>query len=392
VADNKLAKVAPTVTSLARPETKYLLAARTVIQRTPAIQEIFQKARDEHWDIDQLALQLEEPLQQQLECSGAEVVEVSRYLADEYAQMGDTILVISRETGKAIGKIDDDDVWLPEPVPREGGGLAQPLARLNPQLEAFLVSWHFERGREQKVTTELAERVVQTELQKAEGDQRFLPVSKKGRSFIVAQVRERLPQLLSETKSGTVGEFLRYFDILEEDPPTGTLFEPLLRCVAISHSRTGIQDLKAMNLRYNRVGALCGRISGEWGRHIAQTLSLAAQDHFKPAPQPYHTLEGSAFEGINLWVMDPDTAEAMGRDVLPPGSRVLPVAGAPTLGIKGKIGAIVIKPNSYQCQGRELFDRWEVAALFEYTLWVDWASVVSYDLTEVPISGFSILG
>jgi hypothetical protein len=96
-------------------------------------------------------------------------------------------------------------------------------------------------------------------------------------------------------------------------------------------------------------------------------------------------------QGMSLWVSDPDTLDALVRDVFPGRRQTLAVEHAPTIGLMGKAGALVVKPDSYDVHGREIFGRWEVAAKFEYTLWVDWAAVRSFDLSEVPHFGTALV-
>jgi hypothetical protein len=383
--DNRLVKLAPAVNSLAQPVPELLLLARLVAQQDPDVRSVFIQAKGEKWSAERLAVALEEPLQSRLTTDDPQkVFQVARYLADEYEQMGDTMLLIDRKTGRAIGRITDEDVWTPAPVPREDGTLAQPLPRLKPELEAFLVMWHFEKGREAQLLSDIAPGLHPTDLIKQEGDPRLLPVTRAGRTHLVAQLREELPNLLGRT-SGGVGQFLSHFDIRESDPSLGTSYEPLLRCTAVARSVTGIQDPKAMNLRFNRLGGLCGTVGNSWGREIARTLAVAAKTHFDPMPKDYTHFSTEDMADIKVWSGDSDILNALIRDIFPKRQVTLPVDHTPLVGLCGKAGAIVVRPDSYECQGRELFDRWEVVARFEFTLWVDWAEVRVFDLTGIPV-------
>jgi hypothetical protein len=364
-----------------------------LVQRTPEIQAIFTRARTEGWDAAKLALELGEPFQRELDVNDPQkAFQVAEYLADEYLQMGDTMLLISRHTGKAIGRITDDDVWVPAPVPREDGSMAQPLPRLRPELEAFLVHWHFEKDRERQITDELAPTLHPTDLVKEQGDARLLPVTRAGRTTLVSQLKDKLPSLLTST-GGSLGRFLSHFDIREDDPPKGSPYEPLLRCTAIGRTVTAIQDMKAMNLHFNRLGGLCAHTGNAWAREIARTLAIAAKEHFSPLPQSLSNFEPKDIKAA-VWVGDPDTVDALVklRGLFSyTSSTVVPVEHAPTIAVLGKAGVIVINPASYECQGRELFSRWEVAARLEYTLWVDWAQVRAYEFDDVAVTGTSVV-
>ena len=391
--DNALAKAAPAVLTTAEPDPELLLGARMLVQQDETLQGVFRRAREEKWTAAQVALHIEEPLQGRLNTDDPQkVVQVARYLADEYEQMGDTMLLIDRTTGRAIGKFTDADVYQPVPVPREDGRMAVPLPRLRPELEAGIIMWHFEKGREERILAEIAPTLHPTDLLKEMGDPRLLPLTRAGRSTIVDQLREELPKLLSMA-SGTVGQFLTHFDIRTEDPPQGHPYEPLLSCQAIARNVQGIQDPKAMNLHYNRLHGLRGHVANAWGREIARPLAAAAKKHFTPTPKPYTAINAEDRKGIDIWVGEPDTVDVLARQVFEKKDRqsLLPVENSPTIGVLGKVGAVVVKSESYECQGRELFDRWEVAAKFEYTLWVDWSQVRAFDLTNVPMQGHAVL-
>ncbi len=374
----------PEVTSLAVPVPGLLLTSRRIIEKTPALQDVFKQSKAEGWSVDQLALAVEEPLQAELAATvnPQDIVQVARYLADEYQQIGDTLLLISRDTGKAIGRISEEQLWTPASVPREDGKMVQPLPRLKPELEAKLVLWHHERGREDNLLADIAPRLHPTDLLKAEGDPRLLPVTREGRKTIVEALRERLGDLLRQG-TGSVGYFLSLFDIREEEGTyRGQVLPP---ATAITSIRTGIQDPKAMNLRFNRLGNLAGRVANGWGRELGWALAVAAKDHYQPAPKPYTALTADETRGTSMWVCDPNTADALARRVFAERRQIiLPVDNAPTLAVRGRIGTLVIKPGSYECKSRELFDRWEVGAKFEYTLWVDWDAVRSFALEGVP--------
>ena len=382
---NALTKVAPEVITLARPIARLLLAARQVAQRKPELQEVFRLSKEEGWPAETLALHLEEPLQGLLETDDPqEVVQVARYLADEYQQMGDTMLLISRETGKAIGRISEEDIWQPDPVPRDGT-MAVPMPRLRPELEAFLIKWHFDKGYEEKLVQDIVPRLHQTDLLKEEGDPRLLPVTRAGRATLVDQVRANLPRILiraTRSSSGSVGQFLRHFDVVTEDP-IGSPYEPLLRCTAIARTRTGIQDALAMNLKFDRLEHLYGAVGNSWVREIARTLAISAKKYLAPPPREYTTLTDEDAEGVFVWVGAPDFLHPL-REAFRRPLTVLPVDHAPLTALRGKVGAIVINEQAYECKGRELSDRWEVGAKLEYTLWVDWSEIRSFDLTDAP--------
>src|SRR5262249_48618351 len=105
----------PPVTTLAKPKADQLVASRFIVQRSARAAAAFLENKDRGAEaITEAIIPL---LQEELEGSPAEVAEVARFLADEYVQIGDAVLVIDRETGRAIARITDEDMWQPPDVP-----------------------------------------------------------------------------------------------------------------------------------------------------------------------------------------------------------------------------------------------------------------------------------
>lgn len=383
--DDKLARLEPQVRTLARPDAGPLLSSRHNIQRSPEAQDLFKRARAESWTAEQLAEQLQPVLQERVEGTNEQIAASARYLADEYLQIGDAVLLISTQTGKAIARVTDEDIWQPEPVPREGGGrMARPLPRLRPELEGFLVEWVFNTSKEEALTASLSRRVTQTDLLRQEGDQRLLPVTKGGRKHIVTRVEEALPTLLGECQ-GLTKEFLSHFELRSEDPPG---LEPLLRCVAIARTLTPITDPTTFNLRHDHFTALSSRIPSQWVREFARSLAVAAHQRASAEPISYRNVALADLSSAQFWVAEPDTVQALYTKN--PSSAAFPVEGAPTTGLNDKVGAIVIDPASYACRSREFHSRWEIVAKVEYVLWVDWTKIRTLNLDGVPTSGLSV--
>lgn len=380
----------PEVQSLATPVPGLLLTARRLIEVTPALQAVFKQSRAEAWDAGRLALAVEEPLQGAMEATvnPQEIVQIARYLADEYQQVGDTLLVISRDTGKAVGRVADEHLWVPPPVPRDDGKMVQPLPRLKPQLEASLMLWHHDREREHQIIAEIAPTLHPTELLRTEGDPRLRPLTRRGRLDLVESLRERLPDLLRQA-SGSAGQFLTHFEILEEGGDAEAMAhrgQPLQPATAMTRFSTGIQDPKAMNLKFNVLGNLAGRVANGWARELAWALAVAAKHtHTGIPPRPYTSLTTEE-KSWDMWVCEPNTADALARRVFERRSSILPVDNLPvTMALRGRVGTIVVKPNSYECRSREVSSRWDVGAKFEYVMWVDWCAVRSFEFEGVPV-------
>ncbi len=375
---DKLAKLEPVVSTLARPSPGPLIAARNNVQRRPELKEVFVRAKQQGWTADRLAKELEPVLENRIDGDAASIAQVALYLADEYLQIGDGILLIDPDTGKALARVTDDDIYEPM-VPRGEGAdahLVKGLPRLNPSLEGLIVEWKFNRTREGEIAAAMAQRIHQTDLLREEGDTRLLPVTRAGRNQIVEAVREALPKCIPSSSF-----IRRHFGINE---PTGDL-QPLLRCVGVAKSLTPIHDLHGLNLRHDQFTAICARTTTQWVRDVSLTIALHAKS-VETTKMDYSEFNPAKYESVGTWVADPNFTEVLGRRSTP----VLYVESAPLTGLLGRVGVIEIDESSYECRAREFHGRWEVVAKFSYTLWVDWTAIRSFDIENVPVSGVSV--
>ena len=378
-----LAKIQVQVNSLAKPVPQALLAARTAIRVSPVLQAVFIKARAEGWSAERLADTLHTELPAFV-LDEANLWDTALYLADEFTQLGDSLLLVSHETGQAIARITENDIYLPAPLPREGTDtLAQPLPRLRPDLEGLLVEWRFTQGREVRLTDALAKRAKQTPLLRQEGDNRLLRVTKKGRQTIVDRLREDLPTLLQDP-SGIMGEVLRFINF-QVVRPEHLIGGPLMTVYA--KILTPVVDPLTFNLHHDPYTALKTQITAQWVRGIATGIASCA---FAQGP----VLDASVFDTFpnGVWIADPNTAIAL------KGKRVLPVEGAPSIllhyyvpdekitthpSLVAPVAYIYIRDSSYQCSSREFLDRWEVGASFEYEVFLDLSKLSVYRLRDV---------
>ena len=362
-------KLEPTVTTLARPATGSLLQARADVQRDPELQALFREAKEQGHSSEWLGDNLAARLAGLWDGNLPEALEAARYLADEYAQLGEGILIVSSETGKVIARLDEKDLYQPAPVPRESGGMAIPLPRIEPGMEALIVSWVFEKGREERIEAILTERAHQTALLREEGDRRLWVATRKGRARLAQSLSEDHPMTLLARSGGTAGAFLKHFDLALEAPSEGQGQTYRLGMTMALR----VHDPLTTNLRYDRLGSMRGVVAQGWvrdlGRQIAEEvrrknfpsrLELSIEDITKPVLQASDT-----------WVADPDVLLALLR--VQAGTPILPVNGAPTLGLKGKVGVIVV-PERFDVQNREVFGRWEVLATLDVRVFVqDWS-------------------
>lgn len=383
----ELARLTSEVRTLAKPHAEPLIGARGVVHRSPTLKAQFQQARVEGWTPEQLAGAITPELERALDCEPEAAVEVAQYLADEFFQMGEAVLVCDRTTGKAIARISDADMYQPPPVRRESGDLVQPLPRLNPNLEGFLVSYIFEQERDRQVHDQILARLPRTAFLTADLDPRVRAVTRAGRVAIAQAVRESLPDVL-EAVGGSARAFLGHFDVVT-DPPEGLTALP--RRTAEANARQNIADPKAMNTRFSWETTIRARTGVGFVREMAAHLVDQARTHaLDRQTVAYPLLTEEHLTGRPLWTANPETARAIQavhgpRTVFP---CLSDVGGA--VGFSGITrGAILIHPGTYEFHTREVHLRWEMRATMEYTLYVNWDQLRFLEVTDIPVEAIA---
>jgi len=371
-----LTVLAPEVRTLAHPGSGVLLAARGVVQRNPEVRQLFVQAKAESWPSAQLAEALQGQLTSVLEGGPEAIQEAALYLADEYLQIGDTLLLISRETGRAIARITDDDIWQPRPVRRESGGLAKPLPRLRPELEAFLYEYVHEQDREARLQADLAVRHHQTDYLQAEGDRRLNIATRQGRRAIEAEIQTKGSKLFDALPS-----VARHFLGLFTDEPQSEL--PLaLSGIAMARVRTHLPDAQAVNYRFDHAASHHLSLAHELVRELGRALSLEAHRQKPPAEISYADVRPHHLGGATVWVCDPAIATVFTRI---PGISVFYIPGIAPVGfLPAPVGTFVMEAESLKVEGREVFDRWDMMGRFSYTVRLDWEKVVTLSVTDLP--------
>jgi hypothetical protein len=313
----------PKIETTANPRPDWLLQARADVRSDKDLQAVFIQAKAEdkspNWLADQVSTRLMARWEGE---SPDQAAEAALFLADEYFQVAEGIHIVSAETGRIIATVSEDDIYQPAMVPREGGGMATPLPRLDPNLEAFITTWTFEEGREKRILATLVERGHRAI---AFDDPRLHPATRGGRSQIVRDVAEMTPEALLQGLGGTSAAFLGHFD-LRTTPPEKAESE---RCEAC-------RDWHATYLRPAAIesGATVGLCYAKQPeRHPADDPACMHFRGFAPEPD----LEGCAGAKDVLRIGDQTTINihhdrrAMLRGVLPQGwvremARLLAVA------------------------------------------------------------------
>lgn len=366
-------QIEPEVRTEATPSAEDLLQARADIQASPALKNLFLEGLTPAELSRRLSVELAKRWPE------GDPQEAAKFLADEYAQIGpEGVFLISTETGRIAAIIREDDIRQPAPVPREGSTeLAQPLPQIRPDLEAAIVTWFHDQGREQKVMEALAARGHQTPLLREMGDPRLLVASRKGRRHIVESLGRQDPQALLEAAGGTSGMFLRLFEF-SEPPPEKTLVR--ISGTLMSKTVMGVQDILTTNLHHNRPATIRAVLVQGWVREIARRLSLKALE-VRGLQGTIDVLTAKSLPGT-FWVASPDLVRGL-RGVDPRIS-ILPVEGAATLLIEGPLGYLKIPP-AFETQNFEAFARWEAHATLSFDLWVDLSKVRAFLVEGVEV-------
>lgn len=375
----------------ADPNPGLLRVTRTIIQRTPELRAIFMNARSEAWGAERLTNELNAGLTPYFDGPVPEEPEnvraVAAYLADEYLQVGDAVLLVSSDTGRAIAKLTDDDFYQPPMVAREDGTMVTPGRRVRPEIEAFVVQWQFDRAYEQKTEAALVSKLPQTALLRAEGDNRLLFATKQGRKVLLAQVSSELPTLLPDFTKGSTRELFRYFEIVKS-PPVSDRYVSLGEFTSEALVTHPLQDKKAKNLRHDVRHALLATIASGWARRLAAFVASSTGDLYRLPTTMTALREGVQPNLDSMWVCSSNAYVAFGAAP----TTLFPVDLPDDLAFEllGPCVQVVIDESSYDIKDRELFDRWEVAATFRATVWVNWRMTVIYNITDAPKTGLSV--
>jgi hypothetical protein len=380
-----LARV-PQVTTLAKPDGRPLLDARFEVQRNAEVRATFEKykGRKDAEAPAQLADEISGQLSERLSCSPESLQEVCRYLADEYLQVGDAVLIISRQTGKAIARITDKDMWQPDAVPRFGGDMVLPAARIRPELQGFLIRWEFEREREEKLVDELALNFPQVPSITRDEDRRLLPTTRRGREVIVQDLKDALPTLLHDALGGSLGRFIRLLDGVREEGR-----EPVVRPEALTSFRgfkayarmtMPLMDHKARNLLFDVLSSHRATIATQWGREIALTIGKLAHANTTPA---IVSLLDFRYSG-GLWLTTPTEAMALRKQHVAH-EFCIPIEDCPTILVRDLAFPIGrLHCGQTQIASREIHDRWEVVATIDYDLDINLPRLHAVQLTDMP--------
>lgn len=371
-------KVNVRVLSRANPDSGLLRRVRERIQQDSNLSNLFV---NRNVDVGELTKQLTENLP-----LDDGIGEAAQYLADEYAQLGDGILMISSETGRAIAKLTEEDFYQPAPVPREDGRMVDRPPTVKPEVESFISMWRFEDQLEQMVRERILSRITQTEGLREDGDPRLLAISRGGRRELAGRIEQAIPTLF-KTPKGIVEDFLQYFPIGTR--PEQDFGYEMVRVHPSSLHRKPIQDPLAINLKYDPLTATTAVIATSWVRCLASAIL---------SNQSLHPLLVSIKDSVRdrrkndrtggLWVAEPNLAVALQKH----GCRTLSVPGPEHLAlyVNEPAGILELPLLEFGVHSREMHGRWTIETVTEATLWLNLAAISAFRIEDVETSGASV--
>lgn len=389
--DTLLSRVDVEVLSKANPAPSILRVARLMIERTPSLRELFAQARSEGWASGKLSDVLFTGLTPFfLEGAGSEEAaslrETCVFLADEYLQIGDSLLLISSDTGRALARLTDKDFYQAQAVPRPDGRMVAPGLRVRPEVESFLVQWQFDRAHEQVSKEELLARVPGAKLLRDSSERSVLFATRAGRQVLLSEVREKLPEVLPAFCHGPTRSFYDCIQVVKTVPNDSSLTR-LGDVKSYSRVTYPLMDKKSKNLRHDMWTGILSSTASGWTREVATHLLKSTKDLLG---EPVEALDLKWLSSEGLYLASPNVAWGMSRmnsvvEVLP-----LRVPDDRLVWLYDSCGYLVLNDGGYNIESREVFDRWEVTATFSATLWVRTSLLRVYNVTGVPETGNSV--
>ena len=372
------------VVSSANPNSNLLKSIRLLIPDSEQVRQVFLDAQadprlDESIKVDRQRLQ--GVLHEIYPHDGIE--EVAEYLADEFEQLGDGILLVSTDTGRAVAKISEDSLYQAAQVPRESGNMIERGWRIKPEVEAFLTYWAFENDREKNTRHQVLARLNQTELQREEGDRRTQILSRVGRRDIAQAVQDSVGEAFRNS-AGKSWSLLDYF------PVGGSMTEPCtpIKIILWSRVRRKIPNLLSTNPRYDPLTATLAAVTSSWTRSIVGTLlqEATSRETGWPARNLDEALEDHGMGG--MWFCEPNLARAL----LDHGCRVFAAPGPSNLALHlfRQSGYLELDDDKIGTNHREVHERWTVESAAEVVLHACWDYIDIVPIMGDFTSGISV--
>ena len=337
----------------AKPDPDHLKLARELVHTDPIFTNVFKRAvaedRSGEWLADNLAVRLS------ARWGGRDFSaawEVARYLADEWEQgRKSPISIVNPETGLTMHQVSLDSVWLPEPVPRESGGLSQPRSRLRPDIESQLTVNIHDRAREANLVR-AARESMPTELLRQEGSRQLDILTIHGRKSIVDHLDFR-NRLVNESVPQAFNGCVTVADACFPDT----------RTTAIFRTTVPLKDLSSFNLKFDFQEMVERQLLNQCVQFIGS--SIMTEVHDPSVNNPYWS---ASFEnlGVKVWIVPMDVGMALRRQGIV--SPVLVNTWGPIIGLTQS--SVDLSVGEVRLSSTEVNDRWLIQV--EVPLSFDW--------------------
>jgi len=348
------------VRTSAQPDKELLLRARGLIRQHGDLREAFEVSRvDRQYLLNRLSSYLGK--------HEGDLPSVAEYLADEHEQLGDGILVISPQTGRAIAKLKDEDFYQPAPVPREMGTMITPPVRVRPEIESYIIQKHADGAREREQYAQMLARIpCVSYLPDAVARRKALFVTKAGRSEVAKLIHDRLPKLI-EGVQGSAREFFKFF-------PMGVCQNPCesMEVNVSALVQLGVQDVTTQNMNHDVFTAASAAIPAVWARTLAKViLAKSAQ---------WASMEVREVVGDGLYLASANTSPYVHGAMI-----VVDEPDGVVVCLTNLSGSLEI--HDYASDWREVHDKWVFEASFTGVLHLEWDKIQVLKVEGIEISG-----
>jgi len=250
---------------------------RDIFKKDAGIRRILTEARQAKAPVEGVSAEVIEALEGAKK--GPELEMAVQHLVAEHLEFGDVALLISRQTGRAIARLSEEDFEIPAPVEREDADgriykVERPV-RVKPEIEAALTVWSFDTERDQQIVRKLQEKHRGlTPLIREQGDPRLAIFTREGRQKtadnLLPEIKKRMKDLRGLARP--LVEFITRTMVVSEEPIQGKRHT--------AYSRTWLTRIspEELNPMYDFTGRVYRGTLGSWMGYIATLLAMGEME------------------------------------------------------------------------------------------------------------------
>lgn len=350
-------KLSVQVATTADPRASVLLAARELIRQNEEVKAAFNDTGvDREALYNALVNILDEPIE--------DLQEVTNYLADERTSLGEAVLLISPETGKAIAKLKSEDMYVPAPVAREDGTLVVRGPEIRPEIYSAIIQHYHDQSRDAGLQeTMLAKIPNRSFLPAALLERKTLFVTQGGRRQVASLVHDALPTAIDASK-GVVKSLFDFFPRVSSVPSDSTSF-------AWSATVTrGVMDPTTQNLRFDVIQSTLSAVAGVWARQLALHI-------LQEGAKKCVTFDGTNLPRGAFYLTTPSTLSRVSERQLVVDLKSNIIACL----TGGVIGNLAVE--DYHTEVREVHDKWTLCATLKGSIYVNWEEIRFFQMEEL---------